>query len=70
MNKKDLIFLRILEICWIVIAISSLITCIDTYQHYGFNKDAIMFGVFTLVSVAMYIYRLKKRKNAMKNSKV
>lgn len=62
MNKKDLFFLRILEISWIVISISSLLTAIHSSIYNGFVTDTILFFLISLMAFAMFLYRRNKRK--------
>jgi len=67
MTKRDILFLRILEISWFIIAASSLFTSIDSYLHYGFNRDFAMFGILTIIAGGMFYLRLKKRKKLTQN---
>jgi len=62
MTNKDLIFAKILEYSWLTISISSAFTCIHTFHYYGATKDFILFGVISLLALAMFYYRRLRRK--------
>jgi hypothetical protein len=62
MTKKDIFFLRILEISWIVISFSSLLTAIHSSIYNGFVQDTILFFIISIMAFAMFLYRRNKRK--------
>lgn len=62
MAKRDVFFLKILEISWIVISVSSLLTAIHSFIYNGIVQDTIMFLAISLMAFAMFLYRRNKRK--------
>ncbi|HOS85350.1 MAG TPA: hypothetical protein PK029_02525 [Bacteroidales bacterium] len=62
MANKDVFFLRILEISWIIISISSLLTAIHSLIYNGLVQETIMFFAISLMAFAMFLYRRNKRK--------
>jgi hypothetical protein len=67
MTKKDLFFLKLLEICWLIISASSLFTSVYDWKYNGFSRNCIMYFVVSMLSLGMFLFRRHTRKQKMQN---
>lgn len=65
MNKKNLLPLYIMEYCWLIIGICVLSVGVQGIVYSGMNINVAMYFVIAALSVAMFMYRRKKRKKIM-----
>ena len=65
MNKRDLLPLRIMEYCWLIIGVCAVFIGAQGVFYAGITTDTAMYFVVAALSGAMFVYRRKRRKKMM-----
>lgn len=65
MINKKLLPLYIMEYCWLIIGVCALSVGVQNVIYIGINRNVAMYFVVAALSIAMFVYRRKKRKKIM-----
>jgi Flp pilus assembly protein TadB len=54
-----------MEYCWLIIGVCALSVGVQNVIYIGINRNVAMYFVVAALSIAMFVYRRKKRKKIM-----